>query len=211
MINKEKPSPDHNSAEAAPWLRALRALSLTVRLGISLFLGTMIGVAGGALFPALTHIAAPLICSGKLETVSSPYSYKPGQYGVTRELFCVGDDGSRQLMTVKGLFLSSLIYAIALFALWPLLMMPLRYMLSRGARRAGSFAQGKLRGFASPETTTSAKAWPIKGIRIETVRQPGPTTDTIEGRIRELARLRDVGAITREDYETRKREILAEL
>ncbi|MGO4562133.1 SHOCT domain-containing protein [Rhizobiales bacterium 3FA27D7] len=210
MIGKEGPRPNHNTASAAPWLRALRALSLTARLVISLFLGTMIGVAGGALFPALTHIAAPLICSGKLETVSSPYSYKPGQYGVTRELFCVGDDGSRQPMTARGLFFSSLIYAVALFALWPLLMLSFRYLLSRGARRVGSYAEDRLRGFVSQETTTPTWARPIKGIRIETVRQPAPA-DTIEDRLRELARLRDIGAITPEDYETRKREMLSEL
>ncbi|TYL21388.1 SHOCT domain-containing protein, partial [Streptococcus pyogenes] len=35
--------------------------------------------------------------------------------------------------------------------------------------------------------------------------------DTIEDRLRELARLRDIGAITPEDYETRKREMLSEL
>lgn len=211
MIGKEGQSPNHSTAGAAPWLRALRAVSLTVQLVTSLFLGTMIGVAGGAVFPALTHIAAPLICNGKLETVSSPYSYKPGQYGVTRELFCISDDGSRQPMTARGLFFSSLIYAIALFALWPLLMLPFRYLLSRGARRAGSYVEDKLGGFASPETTTSAWTRHIKGIRIETVRQPVPAADTIENRLRELARLRDVGAITPEDYEIRKREILSEL
>jgi hypothetical protein len=211
MARKEELELDRNSAGAAPWLRALRVFSLTMRLGISLFLGAMIAVAGGALYPPLTHIAAPLICNGKLETVSSPYSYKPGQYGVTRELFCVGDDGSRQPMTARGLFVSSLVYAISLFALWPLLMLPFRYLLSRGARRTGSYVEDKLGGFASPETTTSAWARHIKGIRIETVRQPVPAADTIENRFRELARLRDVGAITPEDYESRKREILSEL
>ncbi|MGO4562685.1 SHOCT domain-containing protein [Rhizobiales bacterium 3FA27D7] len=208
MIGKEYPNP--NPVKKASWLRALRALSLTMRLVISLFMGTMIGVAGGALYPPLTHIAAPIICRGKLETVSSSYSYKPGQFGVTRELFCVGDDGSRQPVTARGLFFSSFIYATALFALWPLLMMPFRYVLSLGARRVGSFAQDKLSGLTLSETTTSSWAWPVKGIRIK-VRQPARTADTIEDRIRELARLRDVGAITREDYEARKREILSEL
>lgn len=211
MIDNTEPSSDRSTLGTASWLRALRALSLTVRLGISLFLGTMIGVAGGAVFPALTHIAAPLICSGKLETVSSPYSYKPGQYGVTRELFCIGDDGSRQPMTARGLFFSSLVYAIALFAIWPLLMLPFRYLLSRGARRAGSYVEDKLGGFTSSETKTSTWARHIKGIRIETVRQQAPAADTIEDRLRELSRLRDIGAITREDYETRKGEILSEL
>lgn len=207
MIGKEAPSSSPEPAGRAPWLRAV---SLTMRLAISLFLGAMIGVAGGALYPPLNHIAAPLICSGKLETVSSSYSYKPGQQGVTRELFCIGDDGSRQPITVKGLFVSSLIYAIALFALWPLLMLPFRYLLSRGARRAGSYVADRLRGFVSRETTTPNWAKSIKGIRIETVRPPAPT-DTIEDRLRELARLRDVGAITPGDYDARKREILSEL
>jgi len=210
MIDNTEPSSNRNIVGTAPWLRALRAFSLVARLGASLFLGTMIGVAGGALLPALTHIAAPLICSGKLETVSSPYSYKPGQYGVTRELFCIGVDGSRQPMTVRGLFFSSLIYAIVLFALWPLLLLPFRYLL-RDARRADSYVADKLGGFASPETTTSAWARHIKGIRIETVRRASPTADSIEARLLELALLRDVGAIAREDYENRKREILSEL
>ncbi len=85
MIGKEGPSTNLEPA-GAPWLRAFHALLLMMRLVISLFLGTMIGVAGGALYPPLTHIAASLICSGKLETVSSSYSHKPGQFGVTREL-----------------------------------------------------------------------------------------------------------------------------
>ena len=210
MIGKETPNSSPGPAGPAPWRRALRVLSLTMRLGVSLFLGTMIGVAGGALYPPLTRIAAPLICSGKLETVSSQYSYKPWQQGVTRELFCVGDDGSRQPMTARGLFASSLVYGIVLFTLWPLLMFPFRSLLSRCARRAGSYAEDRLHGFASRKTTTPTGALPIKGIRIETVRQPAPA-DTIEDHLRELARLKDVGAITPEDYETRKREILSEL
>jgi hypothetical protein len=39
----------------------------------------------------------------------------------------------------------------------------------------------------------------------------GEETRRRRGRLRELARLRDVGAITPGDYETRKREILSEL
>ena len=54
MIGKE--DPNLTPVKEASWLRALRALSLTMRLVISLFMGAIIGVAGGALFPPFTHI-----------------------------------------------------------------------------------------------------------------------------------------------------------
>ncbi len=84
-------------------------------------------------------------------------------------------------MTARSLFFSSLIYAIVLFALWPLLTIPLRYFLSRSARNAGSYVEDRLGGIIWRETTTCARARPIKKIRIEIVRQAASTADTTEG------------------------------
>lgn len=186
-------------------------VSLSLRLCASLFAGTMIGVAGGALYPPLTHVAAPLVCDGKPETVSSQYSYKPGQHGVARNVYCIGSDGTREDVTTRIVFLSCLLYALAIFISWPLLTAPSRFLLRRWIRQAGSYAREKLDLPPSADHATATIVEAIRNAKIDGVRRSQTGDATIAERLRQLARLRDEGLITAEDYESRKRDILSEL
>lgn len=193
----------------APWLRWLRTASLLARICFSLFAGIMIGVAGSAVYPPLSHLATPLVCDGKMETVGAQYSYKPGQSGVALTEYCVERDGTRKDVTVVVVVLSSLLYATALFLLWPLLRAPLRLVVKRWAKRTGVYAQERLG--LSAENTASTIAKVMGEAKVETVHHSNAGAETIARRLQDLARLRDVGLITEQDYESRKREILSEL
>ena len=57
-------------------------------LPVSLFIGLMIATAGTAIYPPITGLATPLICSGEVVHQSQRYSYQPGQQGITRTIYC---------------------------------------------------------------------------------------------------------------------------
>jgi hypothetical protein len=81
----------------------------------SAFAGAMLATAGIAVFPSLGVIARPFLCEG-LGVVSRSYSYKPGQWGVTRTFYC-GQD----VVTWKVMFLAFLSYTAIFFAGWTML------------------------------------------------------------------------------------------
>ena len=58
-------------------------------LPVSLFVGLMFATAGVAVHPPLAFVATPFVCDGIAEVESQHYSYRPGQSGVTRTLWCV--------------------------------------------------------------------------------------------------------------------------
>src|SRR3546814_5056178 len=74
---------------------------LMVLLPICAFGGVMVASAGGAIHPPLVTVAAPYVCDGTVETQSQNYSYKPGQQGVARNIFCIDPDGERRDITLR--------------------------------------------------------------------------------------------------------------
>src|SRR3546814_9546873 len=61
---------------------------LLLLVPVCAFGGIMVASAGGAIHPPLVTVAAPYVCDGTVEAQSRNYSYKPGQQGVARTIFC---------------------------------------------------------------------------------------------------------------------------
>jgi hypothetical protein len=91
--------------------------------GGSLFIGfVLISVAGGAIFPSMHKLTAPLICSGSVEIETLQYSYKPGQVGWEHHIYCASESGERKEITfpaiaVTGLIASAILFVIALIGM----------------------------------------------------------------------------------------------
>src|SRR3546814_4276088 len=89
---------------------------LMVLLPICAFGGIMVASAGGAIHPPVVTVAAPYVCDGTVETQSRNYSYKPGQQGVARNIFCLERDGSRRDITLRAVGAASLYHGLILLA-----------------------------------------------------------------------------------------------
>ncbi len=89
--------------------------------GISLFVGfVIIAVAVGAVFPSMHKLTAPLICKGEVEVEVITYSYKPGQVGTDNHIYCIDEEGQREI-TWSAIGLSGLFYSAIIFvplAIW---------------------------------------------------------------------------------------------
>jgi hypothetical protein len=97
-----------------------------VVLPTSLFIGTMVASAGTALYPPVTGIATPVLCPGTVDIQSRGASYRPGEYTVTREIYCVSEDGkAREEITLKAVFASFIAYSLIAFVLLRFLALPL--------------------------------------------------------------------------------------
>lgn len=106
----------------------------TVLLGVALFSGTMIGTAGGAMFPSIAMRPAALVCDGTVELESHSYSYRPGQRGVTRSFFCVDDAGERVAITGKTMAATCLYYSVWVFLVLVVMLLVFRVPRARNAR-----------------------------------------------------------------------------
>lgn len=85
--------------------------------GVSLFIGTMIATAGGAIYPNLLNVAVPYVCEGqgRADIVSTPYSYRPGQQGVSRQIICPGPEQAGEDRTLHVVVTACLVYGIFVF------------------------------------------------------------------------------------------------
>ncbi len=96
------------------------AAALKARTLGSFFAGLMIASVGVAALPDIGRVAGPVLCWGgsQFVTASDVYSYKPGQIGVSRHFGCL--DPATQTVTdqtLQTIFVSFLIYGIAIFIL----------------------------------------------------------------------------------------------
>ena len=87
-------------------------IALLIALSASLFVGIMVGTAGGALYTPLYRAAAPVLCDGDFLIESQSYSYKPGQSGVAHTIYCRDRaTGALEEMTTKAVLTATLVYA----------------------------------------------------------------------------------------------------
>jgi hypothetical protein len=193
---------------------------------VSLFAGTMIATAGTAFWPPLTALATPLICAGEVEYESQTWSYRPGQQGVSRSIYCVEGE-AREDITMSAIGMSFLVYSALAFVLLGLLALAMR-----GRFRQPGEALDLLRGFGinassqSPESPLdvgsilAAVSEAVERgnarvvVRTATVGSTGeaePDDADPAVRLGRLKQLRDEGLISAEDYETKKAEILSAL
>lgn len=206
----------------------MRSASLRSRIGaagcialpVSLFTGLMIATAGIALYPPVAFIATPLICSGEVEIVSRGQSYRPGEYIVTRNIYCVSaaaeGKSAREDITLKAAGAAFLIYSAIAFVL-------LRFIAAPWLRRrfANVLGSARVPGPASPASPAAPsnvqtiferfkEAVERRGGSVVGRDRPGDDDD-LAGRLAQLGRLRDDGLITAQDYEAKKAEILSRL
>ena len=211
--------PSHFPRFSATWLLVLP---------VSLFVGLMIASAGTALYPPVTRVAAPLVCpGGTLDYQSHGTSYRPGEYTVTRTIYCVEGaggpkGGAREDVTLNAAGMSFLIYSAIAFILLRFIALPLlrrrfRAALERvpGLRPPGAEASGA--PFAVEEILERVKQAVERGGGAVTVRGAAldppdeGAGDEAASRLARLKALRDRGLITAADYEAKKAEILSRL
>ena len=137
---------------------------LGIMLVVSLFVGLMIATAGGALYPSINKISAPITCAGEFHIESSRYSGRPGETGTVHRIFCRNRlTGARSDITLYAIFISFLIYSAIIFTFALVLVFPFIWFAARKAGRAAEgitpFAQKAwVHGFgaaASPRASTS--------------------------------------------------------
>src|SRR3546814_13771862 len=75
---------------------------LLLLVPVCAFGGIMVASAGGAIHPPLVTVAAPYVCDGTVEAQSRNYSYKPGQQGVARTIFCLDQNGGRRAIPLTA-------------------------------------------------------------------------------------------------------------
>ena len=207
---------------------SFRGVMLFFVVPVSLFVGTMIATAGTAFWPPVTALATPLICPGEIAYESQSWSYRPGQQGISRSIYCVEGD-AREDITMSAIGVSFLVYSAIAFVVLGLLALAMRGRF----RRTGE-APDLLRGFGingptharateSPVDVGSILAMVSEAVergnarvvvRDVTVGDPAQAksddTDPAE-RLAQLKRLLEQGLISGEDYEVKKAEILSSL
>ena len=200
-------------------------------LPASLFIGLMIASAGVAIWPRVAAPGAALICSGEVVYESHGASYRPGEYTVTRTLYCEtgeGKNATRDDITLQAAGLSFLLYSAIAFLL-------LRFVAAPLLRRRAARMIEAGRNAAPAVFGTPAEPVDLRDIlaRVSDAVERGEanvvvrnaTYDISDGaaagggadgdgfaeRLVRLRELRDQGLISAEDYETKKAEILSRL
>ncbi|HTU13545.1 MAG TPA: SHOCT domain-containing protein [Allosphingosinicella sp.] len=199
-------------------------------LPASLFIGLMLATAGVAVWPRLAAPGAAILCGGgDVVYQSHGASYRPGEYTITREIFCQSGPekaATREEITLGAMGVSFLIYAFAAFLL---LQFAVRPLVARRVRRRMAML-----GLGTPERPTWSGPQPpptglrdifarveeamrrgeadvqVRNVSIDLTGQQEAGGD-IAARLAQLKALRDQGLITAQDYEAKKAEILAGL
>lgn len=192
-------------------------------LPAAMFAGLMISTAGMAIYPPVTFVANPVICSGTIDYVSTSYSYRPGQTGVSRTIYCLsgGPKGARADVTMKAIGASFLIYSGICFLLFGFVVRPLlrrRYRRMMDAVRASQAmaglgstnAAGGVQDILARVSEAMAKGEARVAVRNDRSDEDGAGGDLAD-RLGRLKALHDRGLITAEDYEAKKAELLSRL
>ena len=181
-------------------------------LPASLFIGLMIASAGTAIYPRVAAVGAALLCSGEVAYESHGQSYRPGEYTVTRQIYCVSGSGkgaTREEITFRAIGVAFLIYSAICFLLLRFLVAP---WLRRRAERTLSAAGvpgGNLHSVLSQvsEAVRRGRA----NVVVHEVQAVDLSGGDPAARLARLKELRDQGLITAADYEAKKAEILGGL
>ena len=207
----------------------------------SLFVGLMIASAGIAIYPRTAAPGAALVCSGEVVYESFGASYRPGEYTVTRQIYCVtgaGKDAAREEITFQAAGVSFLIYSALAFVL----LAGLGLLLRRKARDLLAAPPGTGVAVRSADADAGAAYSPADISSIleqvaEAVQRGGPNVSVrsmrydagsgrmVEGddgaddeaglapaeRLTRLKQLYDQGLITAAEYQAKRAEILSGL
>ena len=196
-------------------------------LPAALFIALMLASAGVAIWPRMAAPGAAILCGGEVIYESHGASYRPGEYTVTRTLYCqtgAGKGAQRDEITFQAAGLSFLIYAIIVFLLLQFVVRPL---LRRRVERTLEAVRG-IAPAAPAEPGATVSPLDLRAIlgRVSeavqrgeatvvvndvTVDAPGGGADDVAQRLAQLRVLRDQGLITAQDYDAKKAEILSRL
>ena len=176
---------------------------------VAIWAGFMVATAGAAVYPPVTSIVTPFVCSGQAQTDSQTFSTRPGETIVTREFNCIGDSGKPESVMFKTLAATFAVYALIAFVLLTLL------GLWRGRKGAATDPM------AAPASAPPPAAAPIiPELRARTagldesrfrLHPAAAAGNGIEARLEVLNGLREAGLISDADYEAKKAEILSRL
>ena len=191
-------------------------------LPAALFIALMLASAGVAIWPRMAAPGAAILCRGEVIYESHGASYRPGEYTVTRTLYCrtgQGKDAARDDITFQAAGISFLIYAAVIFLLLQFVALPL---LRRRVDR--TLEAARIVSPADPATGLPAAGLADLLGRVAGAVERGAATIHVAGaathdldaddpaeRLARLRLLRDQGLITAQDYETKKAEILSRL
>lgn len=198
-------------------------------LPVSLFVALMLAGPGTAIWPKMAAPGAAIVCgSGTVAYESYGASYRPGEYTVSRELYCQTGEGksaARDEITFKAIGVSFLIYAAILFLLLQFVARPIAARRLRRRMDAMGVAPGLFTGSTFAPRDSSGQPVDLNAIlsRVSQAVQRGDADVTVRNlsvdtgggdiaaRLARLKALRDQGLITAADYEAKKAEILAGL
>lgn len=195
---------------------------------VALFVALMLATAGVAIWPRMAAPGAAILCgSGEVVYESYGASYRPGEYTVTRTLYCQtgeGKDAARDEITFQAAGISFLLYAVIAFLLLQFVARPL---LRRRADRtleaarlgspAGSGAPGAaidlggILGRVAQAVERGEATVVVRNASVEEGATADPAAGDIAERLARLRALRDQGLITVQDYDAKKAEILSRL
>jgi hypothetical protein len=196
----------------------------------ALFIALMIATAGVAIWPKLAAPGAAILCGGG-EVIYESYgaSYRPGEYTVTREIYCqsgAGKQAARDEITLSAMGISFLVYSVVAFLLLQFVVRPLaarRLRRKMAALGIGAPAQPSWPGSPPPpaglndilarvrQAVQSGEAdVRVRNLSVDLSGAEAGGGD-IAARLAQLKALRDQGLITAEDYEAKKAEILSGL
>ncbi len=195
----------------------------------ALFIALMLATAGAAIWPNMAAPGAAILCSsGEIVYESHGASYRPGEYTVTREIYCQsgsGKEAARDDITFQAMGVSFLIYSLGIFLLLQFVVRPL--MARRLRRRMEALGLSRPASPAWPGAPAAPSGLTDILARVQDAVQRGEARVTVRNsavdlsgtepdgdiaaRLAQLKALRDQGLITAEDYETKKAEILAGL
>ena len=184
-------------------------------LPASLFVGLMIASAGTAIYPRVAAVGAALLCSGEVVYESHGQSYRPGEYTVTRTIYCqtgAGKGADREEITFRAIGIAFLIYSALAFLLLRFIIAPwLRRRAERALLAAGIRSPADPSAAASPADLRAVLGQVSEAVRRGRANVVDRSDEEPADRLAQLKQLRDRGLITAEDYEAKKAEILSRL
>jgi len=184
-------------------------------LPAALFIALMLASAGVAIWPRMAAPGAAILCGGEVVYESHGASYRPGEYTVTRTLYCqtgTGKDARRDEITFQAAGLSFLIYAAIVFLLLQFVVRPLlRRKVDHTLEAVRTGAPGAAASLSSLLGRVAQAAERGAAERAASGTAPDAESGDVADRLAQLRALRDQGLITAQDYEAKKAEILSRL
>jgi hypothetical protein len=135
-------------------------------LPAALFIALMLASAGVAIWPRMAAPGAAVICGGDVIYESYGASYRPGEYTITRTLYCQTGEGKqaqRDEITFQAAGISFLLYSVITFLLLQFVARPLlrrRVNRTLEAARTGAAARRRAKPGRRRSRATSPSASP---------------------------------------------------